>query len=103
MPESKIVIFDTKYKTPSGSNNITINMQPVAATPNIVEADMNFGLDRIFLNNKEIASGNLALVFKNSLVDIDSHIDRDGNLVANAEDSKNYRLDENGHLMYDYL
>lgn len=106
MPESKFVKFDTKYKTPNTAYNngsLTINLQPESNTPNTVEADLNMGLDRMFVNNTKIAAGNLGMIMKNALVDIDFHFDRNGHLIVNAEDSQNYRLDDQGHLIYDYL
>lgn len=105
MPQTKIVKYDTKYKgmtINNGQYNLDIDLQPESVTPNTLEAVMNFSLIDVFINNKDITPGNLSIIMKNKLNDMDFHIDKNGHLVVNSEDCENYTLDNQGHLIYTY-
>lgn len=103
MPESKKVQFDTKFKANTGTSTLVISMQRSINFANVLDSEVNLKVYDEFINNKQIAPGELVLTLKNGLRDIDAFIDNDsGNLVISSEDSKNYSLNSQGHLIYTY-
>jgi|ERR1035437_58285 hypothetical protein len=103
MPESRFILFDTKFKTNGdGTNVLNITIKKEDDTPNTMAAELNLHLLDENVNNKKIIPGNLSMVMKNHLSDIDFHLFKNGDLIVNAEDSKNYSINDQGHLIYVY-
>lgn len=94
---------DTIFESLGGDGVLNIVVQPALSAPNAVGARLNLTPDYYVINNKPIISGNLCMILKNNARDIDFTIeDKQGTLIVSAEDSKNFSIDENGHLLYTY-
>jgi len=103
MPETKTVVFDTKFKANQGTNALTINMQRQIEFANVLDSDINLNPYNEFINNKQILPGELVMSMKNKLRDIDVFIDQNsGELIVSGEDSANYSLNNQGRLIYTY-
>lgn len=94
--------YDTIYATASGTMNVTMIVQPESATPNTVGAMLLLIPGAKLVNNNAMKEGELTMVMKNTLKNIDFEIDDDGNLIIHAPDAENYSLDDNGNLIYTY-
>lgn len=82
------------------TNAMTISIKVFDDTPDTVQANFNNSLIKKFINNKKIIPGELNMVFKNALNDVDAFVNLEGHVVISSEDAKNYSLDNRGHLIY---
>lgn len=85
---------------PENTEIIDLIVQPQTSSPNTVQALLNTGNEHLFVNNKFTNSGELSMILKNALRDIDYYITDEGDLIVSGEDAKNYDTDENGNLIY---
>lgn len=92
--------YDSTYVTSPGVNTLQITVTPGSVNPNTVQTELRFQSGEIQANNLEIEEGELCMLMRNTLKDIDFEIDDDGNLIVHAEDSNNYSLDDEGNLIY---
>lgn len=98
--------FDFDVATLEASNSaatdeaVGIIIQPESVTPNAVEAVLNMQPYHVHVNNKFTNTGELTIIQKNHLRDVDFFIDDMGNLVVSAEDAKNYTINNMGELIY---
>ena len=101
MPQRKVIQVDTTY-TADNLGNMNIVMKRAIEFENTIGTNLNLTPNNKKINNKRIESGNLAVVLKNHLADIDLFTDEKGHLIVSGEDAQNYSLDETGHLIYNY-
>lgn len=101
MPEKKVVVFDTRYQTSSGTNTLSAFLQREIEFDNVLQSQIAFQSNGLFVNNKNIPAGNAVINMKNELK-IDLSIDNEGNLIVSGENANNYSLDNQGNLIYTY-
>lgn len=102
MTEQKQILFDTVYKTVTGTQVVGVKLTAEALHPNTLPVQLNLTLTAFNVNNIPVASGELCMVMKNNLRDIDYEINNNGELIVNAPDAENYSLDSEGNLIYTY-
>jgi len=102
MIQEVVTQYDTIYETNQGTNNLVITVQPQSITPNTLEAELILDSGKEIINNVTVLEGELSMILKNTLRDIDFEIDDDGNLIVHGLDANNYSIDAEGFLIYTY-
>lgn len=102
MIQEKTILADTVYQTATGTTNLTVQVKRAIDTPNIVACKLNMTLNKFNVNSREVKPGELCIVLKNGLKDIDFEINNDGDIIIHAEDAENYSLNSEGNLIYTY-
>lgn len=102
MSEEKQVNFDTIYETTPGIPGVVIRVQPESTTPNTIQANLLNLTGKRLTNNTGQLEGELMMIMKNTLYNIDFEIDDEGNLIVHAPDAENYSINSGGFLIYTY-
>ena len=98
---STLVKTDTLYIQLNNNGTFHATIQESGYTPNVMQSSFNANGDVNYVNNQEIQAGELGIVVKNALSDIDIFVEPlTGELFVSGKDAHNYSIDSNGNLVY---
>lgn len=103
MPEQKDIRFDTVYKLVKDlTNNITVKLEAESKNPDTISANLNSTVKVNYLNNIKQFTGQLVMITKDNGSDIDWEINSKGELIVHGDNAKNYHINLDGDLIYEY-